>query len=160
MGNAANIVRDFGTISIGGSDIGYVDPFEGAVDLIPNFTDLEIVPVETGVLERILFLGVQYRLRVVAAENNTASVAAALQGYASAGNYTIDADTYTPGVDWPSVAFSFVGRVFTLTASKAYCRVTNDPHNIGIPGRSQFWAMDVRFAKHTDGSILTRADTA
>lgn len=157
--NVAKVRRDKGEVSIAGSAIGMLDPFEGEVSIITQWDKIEIRPVETGVLERILHAGIDVRMRIVAGEKNAATIAAAFNDYASAETFTVDDASYVPGQDISGVAVSFAGRIFTFTASNCVVTISDDAHNIGVPQRPQPIVLDVRVMKHSTGDLIAMTAT-
>ncbi|MGB0970528.1 MAG: hypothetical protein ACPGVG_06140 [Mycobacterium sp.] len=151
--------RDKGEVSIGGSALGMLDPFEAAIDITYNWEKIPIKPVETGVLSGVLHAGIDVAIRVVAGEKNAATTAAAFNDWASGVGETIDATTYVPGQEIAGVAFSFAGRLFTYTAANCVVTIASDPHNVGVPQRSQPFILDVLVMKHTDDNLIAKAET-
>lgn len=154
------IIRDVGEVSIGGSGLGALDPFEGDFSLKVMWEGIPIAPLETGVLARMLHAGYTATARVVAGEKNAAVMTAAFNDYASGAGFALDDDTYVPGADITGVAFSFVGRTYTITASNACVTIDEEMMNVGVPQQPQYTVLKVQFMAHSDGSVLTVALTS
>lgn len=130
------IIRDFGTITIGGTSIGELDPFQSECSIQIIWDKIRVRPVERGLTKKILHEGASVFVRVAAGGKTAGALKAAFPGYESAGSVAIDAASLVPGEELTSYTFAFSGRHYNLSGT-VVATITEDRHNVGIPGQPQ-----------------------
>lgn len=151
--NASNIIRDFGTISIGGANVGYLDPVEGQIAIRFTQNKLPIRPKEKGLTLRTLHMGWQIDCRVILGQRDTAVWAAAFAGFTGSGGFTIDS-SLVPGQEITGVAFDFNGRHWDIDGSNCCITIAPEFTEWGDPDRPQGIPLEVEFQEHTDGNVI------
>lgn len=153
--NTAKVIRDYGTLSIGGVDPGFTSDVRGGLFLDIVFHTTPLYVHERGKTKiAIKYMGMDVTCTIYLAQHDAVTYDIAFQQFFATATATLNVSGKVAGEDMESKALVFTGQKVRLTANKAICRVDNQTMRLSLDENNDV-PLICEFLPHSDGVLCT-----